>query len=373
MKSQRLLAYLGLFAAGCGMRVIGDLGDDASGIAAGASGSSTTNTGGASALPTSLGGSSAVTAGMATGGNSNGNVTTGGTAATNGGSSPQAGTTTVATGAGGTASNGGAAGEGGARPTNSAEAGASSLDAGAGGQGGEAPTLPPLTAVPVLRLELDDCTGPVVDEQSQDTGARYDVDCSDGVLGKAAHFSATPSDQGPRLLEFADAPRFAFSHELTVAAWVKPEAGGAYLQAIVDKWYALDMFELALRYVKDGDGNWSPRFAFSVAEPEGDWGRPADAISPVEVDFGQWSHVAGVYRWNADGPVGHITLYVNGQVMAQTSTKVGTTGLQQSTRPLRVGYADLNAQFIGSIDDVRLYDVALGPELGWLYLDPAHP
>jgi hypothetical protein len=297
---------------------------------------------------------------------------TGGAAATNGGTSPEAGTTAVAVGAGGASSTSGVAGEGGARPTNSAEAGASSTDAGAGGQGGEAPILPPLTAVPVVHLKLDDCTGAVVDTQSQDTGARYDVDCTDGVLGKAAHFSATPSDQGPRRLEFADAPRFAFSHELTVAAWVKPEPG-PYLQAIVDKWYALDMFELALRYVKNGDGNWSPRFAFSVAEPEGDWGRPADAISPVEVDFEHWSHVAGVYRWSADGQVGHITLYVNGQVMAETSTKVGTDGLQQSTRPLRVGYADLNAQFVGSIDEVRLYDVALGPELGWLFLDPAHP
>lgn len=364
MKSQRLLASLALLAAGCGMRVIGDLGDDASGVVAGASGSSSsTSPGGASALPTPNGAGTVATGGMPT---TLGGTTTGGGTSTTGGTTPQAGTSATA-GAGGTLTSAGAAGEGG-ESTLDSDTGVDS----AAGQGGEAPTLPPLTAVPIAHLKLDECDGPVVDSQSEETGVRHDADCVAGVLGKAAHFSAVASDNGPRRLELADSTRFAFTHELTVAAWVKPEPG-PYIQAIVDKWYALDMFELALRYVMDGEGKLSPRFAFSIAEPENEWGRPAEAVSPVEVDFEHWSHVAGVYRWSPDGQVGHITLYVNGQAVAETSTKVGTTGLQQSARPLMVGYADQGAQFTGSIDEVRLYDVALGPELGWLFLEPAHP
>jgi hypothetical protein len=346
------------------VRVIGDLGDDASDIVAGASGSSlSTNTGGASALPSSDGAGAVANGGMPS---TLGGAATAG-ATTNGGMAPQADTSATA-GAGGTFASAGAAGEGGA-PTLDSDPGV--VDS-AAGQGGEAPVLPPLTAVPVAHLKLDECDGPVVDSRSEETGVRHDADCVDGVLGKAAHFSAVTSENGPRRLELADSPRFAFTHELTVAAWVKPEPG-PYIQAIVDKWYALDMFELALRYVMDGEGKLSPRFSFSIAEPENEWGRPAEAVSPIEVDFEHWSHVAGVYRWSPDGQVGHITLYVNGQAVAQTSTKVGTAGLQQSTRPLMVGYADQGAQFTGSIDEVRLYDVALGPELGWLFREPAHP
>ena len=43
-----------------------------------------------------------------------------------------------------------------------------------------------------------------------------------------------------------------------------------------------------------------------------------------------------------------------------------------ATRPIRIGYVDYGSPFVGSIDEVRLYNVALGPELGWLYRDPAH-
>ncbi|HXK16657.1 MAG TPA: LamG domain-containing protein, partial [Polyangiaceae bacterium] len=242
------------------------------------------------------------------------------------------------------------------------------------GEAGQAGTLlpPSLTAVPIAHLALDECAGPASDSQSQAAGTRFNVGCTDGVAGKAASFSADVSDQGPRRIELADEPRFAFSHELTVAAWVRPEAGVG-IQPIVAKWYAMDMFELAVRYVTDGQGHASPRFAFSIAEPEGDWGRPADAISPDEVVLQQWAHVAGVYRWSPDGQVGHITLYVNGQPVADTSTKVGTDGLQQSTRPVTIGYADQGSQFVGSIDEVRLYNVALGPEIAWLFLEPTHP
>jgi hypothetical protein len=231
--------------------------------------------------------------------------------------------------------------------------------------------LPLLTALPVARFKLDECEGPALDASSDATGLRVGVECTAGVQGSAALFPAPPAADAARI-EFADEPRFAFTHELTVAAWVKPQAGGP-LRSIVSKWYGLDSFQLMVREVIDADGNFSPRYVFAIAEPENEWGRPAEAISASPVELDVWTHVAGVYRWSADGQVGKITLYVNAQPVAETSTKVGTDGLQQSQRPIQIGFVEPGGAFVGGIDEVRLYDVALGPELAWLFLDPNHP
>src|SRR5258706_527288 len=96
--------------------------------------------------------------------------------------------------------------------------------------------------------------------------------------------AGSPGADGARRVELAEEPRFDFSHELTVAAWVKPEASSV-AGAIVGKWYAKDSFLLGVRQVTGGDGLPSLRYAFSIAEPEGDWGRPTDAISPTAVEL----------------------------------------------------------------------------------------
>jgi hypothetical protein len=327
------LAVLGLCLSGCGVRVIGQLGpDELSAGAAGMSGSGAASTAGS-------GGAAGVAGGAVT----NGGAQVAGAASVAGMSAVTAGAQ-----AGG-AESGGAGG------------------ADAGGEGGEPPEL---TAIPIAHYKLDDCTGDdVIDSQSSTLGKRIGAGCANGVLGMAANFDLGPSAQ---LIELAEEPRFDFTHELTVAAWIKPRDVPA-MGAIVGKWYGQDSFLLNVREVLDQDGNPSPRYAFSIAEPEGTWGRPADVISPFEVEYNVWTHVAGVYKWSADARVGHITLYVNGKAVADTSTKVGTDGLQQSLKPVTIGFVEEYAPFVGVIDEVRLYDVALGPELAWLYRDPSHP
>jgi hypothetical protein len=275
----------------------------------------------------------------------------------------------------GSSSGAGGSNDGGSTPGGSSDGGSSDGGSADGGSndGGSGDYLPPLTVLPISHLQLDECEGSVaVDLLSLDSGVRFGVPCADGILGKSAVFSADSSDEGSRRIELAEAPRFDFGHALTVAAWVKPQGSARHLP-IVSKWYAMDSFQLAIREVTDDAGNPSPRYAFSIAEPEGEWGRPTDLISPHVVVPDVWTHVAGVYRWSQDGQVGHIWLYVNGELVANTSTKVGTDGLQQSTRPVNIGYVDGTGSFIGQIDEVRLYDVALGPEVAWLYRDPAHP
>jgi hypothetical protein len=322
------------------VRIIGELGTDELSTAGAATTAGSPAVAGAGVNPT--GGTNAM--GGVVG------VTSGGKPSQTGGAATAAGTTP-----------GGAAGD--SQTSAGADVG------GAGGESGAGGEPPELTAVPVAHLKLDECTGAdAADVESSALGMRINVGCTDGVLGKAADFSLSPSGQR---VELAEAARFDFTHELTVAAWVKPAASSA-VGAIVGKWYGNDSFLLSLREVLDQDGHTSTRFAFSIAEPEGTWGRPADVISPFEVPMGVWSHVAGVYKWSPNGQVGHITLYVNGKPVGDTSTKVGTDGLQQSTRPVMIGFVEEYAPFVGAIDEVRLYNVALGPELAWLYSDPSH-
>jgi hypothetical protein len=223
-------------------------------------------------------------------------------------------------------------------------------------------------------LKLDECDGVARDTQAASLGTRFDVSCAEGRLGNAAVFPADVilDPQKARRIELAEEPRFDFKHELTVAAWVKPQ-GETPHRAIVSKWYSMDSFQLAIRNVVDAKGMASPRFSFSVAEPDGEWGRSTDVFSPEPVVSDVWTHVAGVYRWSADGQIGHIWLYVNGELVAETGTKLDSDGLQQSTRPIMIGHVESTGTFIGLIDDVRLYDVALGPELALLYAHPEQP
>lgn len=328
MKRVWLLACL--LGSACGVTVIGDLGDGSTaGGAAGDSGLAGEPTQGGRA---DQGGQGPAPAGGESGGESSG-------------------------------------GEGG-----SGEGGAARAGAAAGGEGGMSAgeLLPPeLTALPVAHFKLDECEGAAIDERSTALGLRHGVDCVPGIDGMSAWFAAEALSE-PRRIEFADEPRFRFTHELTVAAWIKPEAAPNRYRPIVSKWYYADSYQLGLNQVIDGDV-LSDRFAFSIAEPEGDDGRPADVLSPGLVELGVWTHVAGVYRWSASGQVARASLYVNGDLVAFTSTKVGTDGLQQSDKPLLIGTVGGGTDFVGAIDEVRLYDVALGPELKWLYLDPTHP
>lgn len=316
------LAVFGVCLAGCGVKVIGQLD-------MGEPGGSTSGGAPMAGAPSKAG--------------SGGKVTNGG--AQVGGGAPIAGNTQM-----GEAGSGGAGG---------AEVG------GEGGEGGEPAQL---TVEPVAHLKLDECEGSDAQDlkSTASPGTRINVGCAKGLIGNAATFSLVPSSQR---VELAEEPRFDFLHELTVAAWVKP-AESSQVGAIVGKWYGQDSFLLAVREVLDSEGHASTRFAFSIAEPEGTWGRPVDVISPAEVTMGVWTHVAGVYEWSPTAA--HITLYVNGKAVASSSCKVGAPGLQQSARPVTIGFVEEYAPFIGAIDEVRLYDVALGPELAWLYRDPSH-
>lgn len=136
----------------------------------------------------------------------------------------------------------------------------------------------------------------------------------------------------------ADQPEFHFSDRMTLTAWVKPfrfKAG----QTLINKWYAMDSYALSLQ---------DHQFTFTVALPGGQWGKTVDVKSPAILNV--WTHLVGVF----DGEWAY--LYVNGKLAGKAQAK---GKLQQSDRPICIGYHPSWNAFRGLIRQIQIYDVAL--------------
>lgn len=181
---------------------------------------------------------------------------------------------------------------------------------------------------PVLSLDFEECA----DSLYVGPGAEGGVGCQAGPYGFAADFDGVDDK-----IELADQPQYSMTDAVTVSAWIKPDVVHGN---IVNKWYALDSYGLA---VVDGQAS------FSTAFPDGSqWGVSIKAAAPVP--SGTWVHLAGVY----DGAA--VRLYVDGQEAASTAAS-GT--LQQSARPIAIGSHPPWNSYDGLIDSVRIWDLAL--------------
>ena len=69
----------------------------------------------------------------------------------------------------------------------------------------------------------------------------------------------------------------------------------------------------------------------------------------VALPTGVWTHVAGVYNGSA------LQLYLNGSLVA---SKAYSTPISNTTAPLRIGSAAGEYNWIGTIDDVRVWNIA---------------
>lgn len=128
---------------------------------------------------------------------------------------------------------------------------------------------------------------------------------------------------------------------LTVAAWIYPYSTSG-TRTIINKWYTLDSWGL---FLENG------QLVFSVVFPGGTWGvqyRVTATAPPLYT----WTHVAGSY----DGA--YIRLYVNGTQVASQYT--GGGNLQDSGRRIAIGSHPSWNSFYGYIDEVKLYNWALG-------------
>jgi hypothetical protein len=204
------------------------------------------------------------------------------------------------------------------------------------------------------------------------TGALFNLpgDNSEWVAGlggsDALNFANVDSD-GDNVVVIPDAPQLNFSNNLvfTLAAWINSantnQASGA---AIIDKGYGaggeqytLDIYTNAYRfYVRNAAGAAVLLYGSNV--PPGN----------------QWQHVAATF----DGNRGILALYVNGQLVASNTS--APNSLLPTSYPVSIGNRQSSATnaydlpFLGEIQDVRIYNAALGaPDIAAVYQTLAPP
>lgn len=154
-------------------------------------------------------------------------------------------------------------------------------------------------------------------------------------VSRATTPAALQFDGVSSYVEVADAASLQLPTDLTVEAWIKPQAAERHRHVVGKKYY-----ELAVDPTPEGFvATWEIRSG-------GRW--YTIQSSPLALD--RWYHVAGSY---ADGTM---RLHVDGILVG--SEKVGAP-IDQSIEPLRIGSTDAAGDFfVGTIDEVRVSKVA---------------
>jgi len=141
--------------------------------------------------------------------------------------------------------------------------------------------------------------------------------------------------------------------EVTVAAWIKVNRFDKEYQAIVTKG------DSAWRLQRNANTDTLEFACSGLAIPDGSqWG---GLYGNRSVNDGKWHHIAGVY----DGR--NMYIYIDGEV---DSTQPASGPIGTNDHPVYIGEnAEMTGRFWnGLIDDVRVYNGALGPaEIKALY------
>jgi hypothetical protein len=153
----------------------------------------------------------------------------------------------------------------------------------------------------------------------------------------------------------ADAPSSASLNAngsaISVAAWVKLENQNGWQQILVkikeSGAFTAPYFAWHLFGGPDGTGTqWTPMFQLANTSEAS-----VNAASSVNVNYGEWVHLVGVYDGTA------VRIYVNG---VERGSAPQTGNILSYTQPLYVGAHGLPGEFArGVIDEVRVYSQAL--------------
>jgi hypothetical protein len=166
-------------------------------------------------------------------------------------------------------------------------------------------------------------------------GAKWQPD--GGRLGGALELDGNGS-----FVDFGNNPAFNCTDEVTIAAWVKVSEFDKVWQTIAAK----------------GDTTWRLSRNSSTNATLLAIGHPQDTClieGRVDVNDGQWHHIAGVY----DG--GRICLYVDGKL---DLSQPASGKILANKHPVYIGEnSEARGRYWnGLIDDVRLYNCALSPD-----------
>jgi len=172
------------------------------------------------------------------------------------------------------------------------------------------------------------------------------------VLGRNDVNSAVDFDGGRVLVP--DAEILRPKHQVSVSAWIYYSENQNDSRIVVKgpddrETYDLEVGDEDNLVFNIRDGNDPNAGSYPKYAAESD----KDAL-----DRGEWIHVAGTYDGNSE------KCYINGEVAATNNDANAIVILSQDTNDLAIGNRsdDTNREFVGTIDDVRVYNYGLSAE-----------
>jgi DNA-binding beta-propeller fold protein YncE len=207
-------------------------------------------------------------------------------------------------------------------------------------------TVPTAVAMPSGIVSWWTANNTAADVYGLNNAALTNVTYATGEVGQAFSFNGSNSRA-----EIADSSSLAFTASFTIEGWIKvnalPSSGN----------HAEIMF-------RGADGNASPYYLSVESDgtlqfrvtPSGDNGSALKA----PISTGQWMHVAATL----DDATGLMSVYVNGSLVAQTTTDVRPFATLPSSGSPGVGIGNANgtstnSPFNGLIDELSVYSRAL--------------
>jgi hypothetical protein len=153
------------------------------------------------------------------------------------------------------------------------------------------------------------------------------------------------------IVSVPDSPSLSVTGSLTVAAWIRPTAApvsSGPQHGIIEKWdwngsTAINGYYLRLSPLNE--------LTFTIASGSSNVGI---GTYPRQVPASVWTHVAGVY----DASAGSLKLY-NAGALDPTMTSSGVPAPGDGSSPLDIGDGQGAQQFVGNIDEARVYTKAL--------------
>ncbi|MGW3607074.1 LamG-like jellyroll fold domain-containing protein [Micromonospora sp. NPDC005161] len=200
---------------------------------------------------------------------------------------------------------------------------------------------------PVGYWRLDDAPGqPVVDASGNGNTGAYRGSVGRSQPGAIADSADTAVRLDDGHAEIPDSASLSITGAYTLESWVKDAAGGP--QGIIEKYDGSDCLPsrngYGLRLV-----NGNKLQALTAADQA-----QSSASSPRSVQQGRWHHVAAAY----DGTT--LRTYIDGQLQASTPMANAPTDGKGSLK-LGARGDDALDRFVGSLDEVAIYNKALTP------------
>lgn len=201
----------------------------------------------------------------------------------------------------------------------------------------------PTEELPLGWWKLDDVHGAIAADEGRgghDGALRGGSRWIDGADAGALELNGLDS-----YVEVGSPPEYDLERALTLSAWVNVSAAAPLPNPVLLG--KAGAFVLGLE-----DETTRPRIEIETSEA----GKHSsvNCVSPHPLETG-WHHLAGVY----DPP--KLRLFVDGAEVCRTKTEKAAQ-LSTNEAPLMFGLGPSRSYFKGALDDIRLYDRALGPE-----------